>query len=84
MSIVKVLVAIDKRDYNFYIRQPIGTLQVALSRGIVITDDIISRSALQISHKDHCCGECACCVHCKEGFSCELIDNAPAIGDNNG
>ena len=47
MSTVKVLVELDKRDYDVYIRQPIGTLQVALSRGTVITDDCISRSALK-------------------------------------
>lgn len=41
--------------------------------------DLISRKALKISFKEHCCGECDCCVHQKEGFSCELIDNAPTV-----
>ena len=44
-----------------------------------MSKDLISREALKISFKEHCCGECDCCVHQKEGFSCELIDNAPTV-----
>lgn len=46
-----------------------------------MNNDLISRSELQIAHKEHCCGECACCVNYKEGFNCELIDNAPTVYD---
>ena len=40
---------------------------------------LIDANALKISFKEHCCGECDCCVHQREGFSCELIDNAPTV-----
>lgn len=45
-------------------------------------NDLISREALQKIFESECVGECGCCKHIRHNpEGCALIDNAPAISD---
>jgi len=44
-----------------------------------MTNDLISREALQETFTEECCGCCDNCPHCLTGYKCDLIDNAPTV-----